>query len=73
MPAALANPLVAVDANVVMDLGQESESALDALTTTFNIPLGAGRFHKQIALSPMARISNGKTQHHRWHSRIGCL
>jgi hypothetical protein len=33
MPAALANPLVAVDADVVMDLGQESESVLDALTT----------------------------------------
>jgi hypothetical protein len=33
MPAAPANPLVAVDANVVMDLGRASESVLDALAT----------------------------------------
>jgi hypothetical protein len=33
VPGALANPLVAVDANVVMDLGQESESVLGALST----------------------------------------
>src|SRR5712671_1685900 len=33
MPAAPASPLVAVDANVVMDLGEESESVLDALAT----------------------------------------
>jgi len=33
MLAAPASPLVAVDANVVMDLGQESESVLDALAT----------------------------------------
>ena len=33
MPTAPANPLVAVDANVVMDLGEESESVLDALAT----------------------------------------
>jgi hypothetical protein len=33
MPAAPASPLVAVDANVVMDLGKESESVLDALAT----------------------------------------
>jgi predicted nucleic acid-binding protein len=33
MPAAPASPLVVVDANVVMDLGRESESVLDALAT----------------------------------------
>jgi len=33
MPAAPASPLVAVDANVVMDLGEESELVLDALAT----------------------------------------
>lgn len=33
MPTPPANPLVAVDANVVMDLGEESESVLDALAT----------------------------------------
>jgi hypothetical protein len=33
MQAAPASPLVAVDANVVMDLGQEAESVLDALAT----------------------------------------
>ncbi len=33
MPAAPTSPLVAVDANVVMDLGEESESVLDALAT----------------------------------------
>jgi hypothetical protein len=33
MPAASPNPLVAVDANVVMDLGERSESVLDALAT----------------------------------------
>lgn len=33
MPTAPASPLVAVDANVVMDLGQKSESVLDALAT----------------------------------------
>ena len=33
MPTAPASPLVAVDANVVMDLGEESESVLDALAT----------------------------------------
>lgn len=33
MPTAPANPLVAVDANVVMDLGAASESVLDALAT----------------------------------------
>ena len=33
MPASPASPLVAVDANVVMDLGKESESVLDALAT----------------------------------------
>ena len=33
MPAAPANPLVAVDANVLMDLGEESEAVIDALTT----------------------------------------
>jgi len=33
MPAASPSPLVAVDANVVMDLGEKSESVLDALAT----------------------------------------
>lgn len=33
MATAPATPLVAVDANVVMDLGRESESVLDALAT----------------------------------------
>ena len=33
MPTAPARPLVAIDANVVMDLGEESESVLDALAT----------------------------------------
>lgn len=33
MPAAPANPLVAVDANVLMDLGEESEAVIDALST----------------------------------------
>ncbi|MDE3100174.1 MAG: type II toxin-antitoxin system VapC family toxin [Verrucomicrobiota bacterium] len=33
MPTASASPLVAVDANVVMDLGGEAESVLDALAT----------------------------------------
>jgi hypothetical protein len=33
MPTSPASPLVAVDANVVMDLGRESESVLDALAT----------------------------------------
>ena len=33
MPAAPVSPLVAVDANVVMDLGEKSESVLDALAT----------------------------------------
>jgi len=33
MPTAPASPLVAVDANVVMDLGKESESVLDSLAT----------------------------------------
>ena len=33
MATAPARPLVAVDANVVMDLGRESESVLDALAT----------------------------------------
>ena len=33
MAKALVSPLVAVDANVVMDLGRESESVLDALAT----------------------------------------
>jgi len=33
MPTAPASPLVAIDANVVMDLGEESESVLDALAT----------------------------------------
>jgi hypothetical protein len=33
MPTAPASPLVAVDANVVMDLGRKSESVLDALAT----------------------------------------
>ncbi len=33
MPTAPASPLIAVDANVVMDLGEESESVLDALAT----------------------------------------
>ena len=33
MPAAPANPLVAIDANVLMDLGDESETVIDALTT----------------------------------------
>jgi predicted nucleic acid-binding protein len=31
MPAALPSPLVVVDANVVMDLGEQSESVIDAL------------------------------------------
>jgi hypothetical protein len=31
MPTAPASPLVAVDADVVMDLGEEFESVLDAL------------------------------------------
>jgi predicted nucleic acid-binding protein len=33
MPTAPASPLVAVDANIVMDLGQRSESVMDALAT----------------------------------------
>ncbi len=33
MPAPAASPLVAVDANVVMDLGEGAESVLDALAT----------------------------------------
>jgi predicted nucleic acid-binding protein len=33
MPTAPASPLVAVDANVLMDLGEESESVMDALAT----------------------------------------
>src|SRR6266700_7333670 len=33
MPAMLANPLVAVDANVLMDLGEGAETVIDALTT----------------------------------------
>jgi hypothetical protein len=33
MPAALPSPLVVVDANVVMDLGEESESLIDAFAT----------------------------------------
>ena len=33
MPTAPASPLVAVDANVVMDLGAQSESVMDALAT----------------------------------------
>src|SRR5271163_3831557 len=33
MPAAFPSPLVAVDANVVMDLGEKSESVMDALAT----------------------------------------
>ncbi len=33
MPTAPASPLVAVDANVVMDLGKESESIMDAIET----------------------------------------
>ncbi len=33
MPTTPASPLVAVDANVVMDLGEESEAVLDALAT----------------------------------------
>jgi hypothetical protein len=33
MPAPPASPLVAVDANVVMDLGEGAESVLDALDT----------------------------------------
>jgi hypothetical protein len=33
MPGAPASPLVAVDANVVMDLGEESDAVLDALAT----------------------------------------
>ena len=33
MPTTPTNPLIAVDANVVMDLGGESESVMDALAT----------------------------------------
>lgn len=33
MPTTSASPLVAVDANIVMDLGRESESVMDALAT----------------------------------------
>ena len=33
MPAAPTSPLVAVDANVMMDLGDKSETVIDALTT----------------------------------------
>ena len=33
MPTVPARPLAAVDANVVMDLGEQSESVLDALAT----------------------------------------
>lgn len=33
MATAPTSPLVAVDANVIMDLGEESESVLDALAT----------------------------------------
>ena len=34
MPTAPVNPLVALDANVVMDLGEGCDTVLDALTTS---------------------------------------
>ena len=51
MPAAPASPLVAVDANVVMDLGKESESVLDALATIRQRLLSS-----RIVLPPTAKL-----------------
>jgi len=51
MPTAPASPLVAVDANVVMDLGEGSESVLDALATIRQ------RLHSaRIVLPPTAKL-----------------
>ena len=50
MPTAPASPLVAVDANVVMDLGQGAEATLDALTT-----LGRRLTSVRIVLPPTPR------------------
>lgn len=51
MPTPLASPLVAVDANVVMDLGAGSESVLDALATVRQ-RLGSPRF----VIPPTAKL-----------------
>jgi predicted nucleic acid-binding protein len=51
MPTAPTRPLVAVDANVLMDLGQESESVLDALIT-----LRQRLFSPRIVILPTAKL-----------------
>ena len=51
MPTAPASPLVAVDANVLMDLGEESESVIQALET-----IRQRLFSPRIVIPPTAKL-----------------
>src|SRR6266481_2854696 len=72
MPAMLANPLVAVDANVLMDLGEGAESVIDALTTLRQ------RFrHPRLIIPPTGQqelvyiARGGDTEKERLRARFG--
>ena len=65
MPTPLASPLVAVDANVLMDLGEGSEPVMDALATILSLKSIAARVGLGSSKSANAKLhawmqANGK-------------